>query len=273
MFRFEKRNRIWLVALSVLMLLVVISPNIAAPVQAGLLGIFFLALVATTLSADAGRNLMKSLGDRVTAPVRSSRMSSQAREAAERAHARGEHRSTGLDMVDVGIIASQSGSEGMVMRRTRSVSKDDDGVRPFITLHVPPGQADRNATVRFEFIDQNGHERYLHSMKVYLRDGEFNVLADHHLPMMGNDQIAGMGEWDLRVYIDEVLVGVHGFQLVPSVDERRQRVGGGGQHFVTEDEDARRDRLSDEPPRRASSSEPIPMSLEELLRSQGNEER
>jgi hypothetical protein len=186
-------------------------------------------------------------------------MSPQAREAYERAQARGEYRTIPLQMVDVGVIAAQSGSDGLVMRRTRSISKDDDGARPFVTLAIPPEEADRNARFRFELMDHNGKQQYVRDMTVFLRDGEMNVLADTHLPLMGNEHISGMGDWDLRVYIDDVLVGVHGFQLTPSIEERQQRVERG--------DDDRRRRLQD----RGSGSQP--MSLEDLLRNQDQERR
>ena len=217
MFRFKRRNTIWLAALSVLMALVIISNNISADAQALLMGLFVLALAGTfiDLSAlSAGEGLVQSIQQR--SPLSRVRMSSQAREAVARASSRGGYRALDTQLVDVGLIAAQSGSEGMVMRRTRTVSKDDDGVRPFIKLQIPAEEADRSALARFEIIDQSGHQQYIHEMKVFLRDGEMNILADHHLPLLTNEQVAGIGDWDLRVYIDNDLVGVHTFALTAS---------------------------------------------------------
>lgn len=260
----EKRNVIWLAALSIIMLLVVISPNIAGGLQALLLAFFLLALVGTALDSNVRERLLQAITRQVNLPGRS-RVSPQAREAADKARARGSYYASAVEMIDVGLIASQSGSEGMVMRRTRSISKDDDGVRPFITLQVPGAEADRDANVRFELIDQNGNERYIHQMQVFLREGEVNVLADHHLPMMGNDEIAGMGDWDLRVYVDDTLIGVHALQLVPSSEERRDRVRSGGRHYAMQDE---------EPARRTTRDDGSkPMSLEDLLRGQDEAEQ
>lgn len=265
-FQINRQNRIWLVALSVLMTLVIISPNLAPPLQALLLGVFLLAMLGTFISPDARQKLIQAVSSRAPLVGDRGRMSAQAREATERAQARGDYRRDRLTLIDIGLIASHSGAEGMVMRRTRSVSKDDDGVRPFITLQVPPDEAERKANVRFAFIDQTGRQQYDYEMSVYLRDGELNVLADRHMPLMGNDHVAGMGDWDLRVYIDGALVGVHGFALTPSTDERQQRVRG-GQHFVAEsDADDVARRLSDSDPARRPDS--VPMSLEDLLRGQ-----
>jgi hypothetical protein len=63
-------------------------------------------------------------------------------------------------------------------------------------------------------------------MRTYLREGEFNVMADHHLPLAGNNDVSGHGDWDVRVYIDGNLVAVHHFMLAPSMNERAQRLCG-----------------------------------------------
>ncbi|MFW5748416.1 MAG: hypothetical protein ACOCYT_02250 [Chloroflexota bacterium] len=270
MLRFEKRNIIWLAVLSVLMALVVISPNIAPGVQAVLLAVFMLAMLGTVLDKNVRDRLVQTITQPRRAAARN-RISPQAREAYERAQQRGAYYRLDLQMIDIGMIASQSSSEGLVMRRTRSISKDDDGVRPFITLFIPPEEADRNARLRFELTDHNGRDQYIREMKVYLRDGEMNILADNHLPLIGNDEIAGMGDWDLRVYIDDALIGIHNFQLTASSEERRQRVQG-GRYYVTEseadDEDARRQRRL-----AAQDRQSAPMSLEDLLRGQGGSEQ
>jgi hypothetical protein len=263
MLRIDKRNIIWLGILSILMVLVIISPNIATEVQLLLMAVFALAMAGTLLAQDVREKVVRAITERVSVPLSGNRASSDAREAIERARMRIDYYPHAVEMIDIGVIAAQTGREGMVMRRTRSISKDDDGARPFVTLDIPPEQADRHATLRFEFIDQNGQEQYVHQMRVYLREGEMNVLADHHLPMAGNDEIAGVGDWDLRVTLDDSLIGLHGFQLSASSEEKRQRVN--GQHFVTESDEARRGRLQDDPSR--------PMSLEDLLRDDPNERR
>jgi hypothetical protein len=90
-----------------------------------------------------------------------------------------------------------------------------------------------------------------------LRDGEMNILADHHLPLTGNEQIAGAGDWDLRVYINGTLIGAHAFNLAPSINERLGRY----------------EREEVERPRLRSSEDEAPMSLEELLRSEAGQSR
>jgi hypothetical protein len=157
------------------------------------------------------------------APIRQ-RMSPQAKEATERARSQGAYTTDDLLMLDIGLIAGQSSYEGMAFRRTRSVSKDDDGVRPFVTLNVDGIEANRHANVRFEIYDQNGDEIFVHEMRTYLREGEMSLMADHHLPLAGNSEIQGTGDWDLRVFIDDNIVAMHNFMLTPSMNERQRRL-------------------------------------------------
>lgn len=258
MIRYKRQNTLWLAALSVVMALVMVSSNISADVQALMLGLFVVALAGSFIDLSSGERFMQAIQQRTA--LNRSRATPQAREAIARASNRAGYRPTDVQLADVGLIAAQSGSDGLVMRRTRSISKDDDGVRPFVTLNVDAAQSERNAYIRFEMVDQNGREQYIHEMQVYLRDGEMNILADHHLPLMKNEQIAGMGDWDLRIYIDGALAGVHNFALAPSYEERRGRLNRRGQYYVTESERAREHEREE--------SEELPMSLEELLRNQ-----
>jgi hypothetical protein len=111
-------------------------------------------------------------------------------------------------------------------------------------------------------MDHTGNEQYIHEMDVFLRDGEMNILADHHLPLDGNDRIAGMGQWDLRVYLDGELMAMHGFSLAPSYEERTNRLGTSRRTYVMSDDE--RDR---------SSKQGDSMRLEDLLRQQSQSNR
>ena len=74
---------------------------------------------------------------------------------------------------------------------------------------------------------------------------------------MKNEQVAGVGDWDLRVYIDNDLVGIHTFALTASYEERRQRLyGERSEYYVTESEQ--------------EAEQEMPLSLEELLRNQSS---
>lgn len=262
MFQFKRRDTLWLAALGAMLALVIISSSISPGAQALLIGGFLAAFAASILNLGEGRQVFQTLQQRTTR----SRMSAQAREAADRARGRVEYDDSDLQLIDIGVIATQSGREGMVMRRTRSISKDDDGVRPFVTLFVPPEEADRRVNLRFEFIDQSGKEQYVHEMGVFLRDGEMNILTEDHLPLLQNSKIAGMGDWDLRVYVDGTLIGVHTFALTASYEDRRRRLHG-GQHFITGENGERVSRNPDD------EDEAVPLRLEELLREQNQKQQ
>ena len=259
MIRFKRHNAIWLAALSVMMALVILSSQVNPVNQAILMSVFALTLAASFINFNGPEQFKRLIQKH--SPMNRSRMSPQAQEAADQAVGRPEYRETNLPMIDVGVIASQSGSEGLVMRRTRSVSKDDDGVRPFVTVYVPNSEADSQAQIRFEIIDQTGREQYIQEMDVFLRSGEMNIITDSHLPMMSNEQVAGMGDWDLRVYVNGALTGVHTFALTASYEERRLRLHSPEheQHYVVtggeKKQQSQKETKSDKPP-----------SLEELLR-------
>src|SRR5690606_9652736 len=189
--------------------------------QAGvLLALFAIAAAATLIEVQPGK-----LADTVQrSSLARMRMSPQAQEAVARPARRGSPGRAGVPLTDIGLIASHTSSEGMVMRRTRSISKDDDGVRPYVTLHVQPTGSDVTSIIRFEIIDHNGEPQYVHEMKTYLRDGEMNILADHQLPLANNDRISGSGDGDLRVYVDGVLLGALSFTLAPSIRERNRQI-------------------------------------------------
>jgi hypothetical protein len=253
--RLRRRNTAWLAILGAMIGLVALSGAASASVTALLIGLFLVAAAASIIEIRPRRVLR----DAPRSPLALMRMSPQAREAYERARRRGSYIPAGLTLLDVGLISQESGSEGMVMRRTRSVSLDDDGVRPYITLNVAPEEADRNSVIRFEILDQNGQTQYVHEMKAFMRDGEMNILADHHLPLAGNPRVTG-GDWDLRVSVDGAVIGLLAFTATPSLRDRQRQ--------ITRDVDGAALRLSDR-----EDEEDAPATLEDLLRSRSRNER
>ncbi|MCK6581032.1 MAG: hypothetical protein L6Q98_23305 [Anaerolineae bacterium] len=249
--RFQRRNLPWLVALGALIAIVLLSGTATGAAAAALLGLYAAAFFLSSVRLDVQP---AQILDRSRASLAANRMSPEGREAVERARRRGSLYGGGVTLVDVGLIATQSGSDGIAMRRTRAASGDDDGIRPYITLQVQPHEADRAARVRFEMIDQGGETRYVHEMRAYLREGEVSVLADHHLPLATGE--AQSGDWDLRVYVDSALVGIHAFAVSPSTRDRFA--------YLEAREAEAGKRL------RASEDESLPVSLEDLLRSQRN---
>jgi hypothetical protein len=247
--RLKRQNFAWLGVLGAAVGVAVLSGVASVEVSVALIGIYLAAAAASVIDFRPQQVL-----DRSRSSLTMMRMSSEAREAVERARRRGGSYDDGLTLLDIGLITSQSNREGMVMRRSRSMSLDDDGMRPFITLHVQPAHADQFARIRFEIIDTQGQPQYVHEMRTYLRDGEMNILADHHLPLVDSERALDAGDWDLRVYVNGMLVGAHTFTLTPSLNDRFRRF------------EQREQRLQ----QRDTPQEETPMSLEELLRSRSN---
>jgi hypothetical protein len=266
-FKVKKQNYAWLGGLGLLTVFALLSPNINPLAGILFIGALGVAIAGTLMDISDSQNAIKSISERV-ARSRSGQ-SPQALEAEARAKNRPQYRPTAIRMLDVGIIATQTSDEGISMRRARVVSKDDDGIRPFITLSVPSNMVDRQATIRFEMTDHSGKDQYIHEMRVFLRDGDMNILAENHLPMMENVRITGMGEWDLRVYVDGNLMGVHDFNHTLSQFERRQRLSGGKQQSVTESDG---EVMRAEKRLRAEDLN-VPLSLEELIRQQSDKKQ
>ena len=257
--RIRRRNLAWLTILGALVMVAVLSGAALTPAAT----IMLIALYAFAVAASVLEFQPTRLIDQSRSSLTQMRMSAEAREAVERARRRTGATTSGLTVLDVGLITSQSNREGMVMRKTRSVSLDDDGVRPFVTIHVQPERADQQVLLRFELSDGSGSQRYVHEMKTYLREGEMNILADHHLPLVANSKLEA-GDWDLRVFVDGALNAAHSFSMTPSLRERYRRFE------EARGESAREERVSSA---RSNLSEPAPkldeqpLSLEELLRS------
>jgi hypothetical protein len=221
--RIRRRNIPWLVALSVLVGIGLLGAGatVSAPVQLLLLAILALTSVASLVEFGGSNQTVTETLRR--APLRN-KITAEAKEAESRAKQRGAYYRGGVTMLDIGAIAVQSSYEGMAMRRTKTVSKDDDGVRPYISLYVDPREANRNAIVRFEVIDHQGEPKFVYEVKKYLREGEITVMSDNYLPLSGNQDVRGAGDWETRVYVDGNLMGVHDIILTPSINERTSRL-------------------------------------------------
>jgi len=247
--RYRRNMTPWLIALAALIGIGLLS-GAAQPVVAVTLIALFVAALAFSLS---GPGIGAGRLSQPRAALTSARASQDAREATARARRTGTVINPDMTMMDVGLIALQSDEGDMSMRRTRTVSLDDDGVRPFLTLNVTPAGADRRVIVRFEMRDGMGKIRYVHEMRPYLRAGEMNLLADHQLPLEGNEPAVEPGDWDLRVFVDGLLMGEHIFTVMPSIANRFRQSGA-----EPRSQAARTSRLVD--------ADAAPMSLEDLLR-------
>lgn len=251
--RLRRRNTLWLAIIGALVALVLVSGAASPGVALALIALFGAAAFASLVEINP-RALQTSPG---LSPLARMRMSPQAREAAERARRREAYTPPGLTLLDIGLISLHTSAEGMLMRRSRTVSLDDNGVRPYLILQVDGQAADRQALVRFEILDAHGEIQFVHELKTFLRDGEMNILADHHLPLAGNDRLASHGDWDLRAYVDGALLGVLGFTVTPSLEARRRQLTG-----------AALERLDE-----VGADADDALTLEELMRMQDREAR
>jgi hypothetical protein len=243
--RIRSKNMSWLVILGSMVGLAVL-PGGLDPAASGLLVALFGASAAATLLEFQPARLV----ERSRSSLNALRMSQEAREATERARRRGGSPSSGVLLLDVGLIAAQD----TILRLERNLSKDDDGARPYVVLQVPPEVADRRAVIRFEFLDPHGAARYVHEIETYLRDGEMKLLPDHQMRLYGNDDVR-LGDWDLRVSVDGRLLGAHTFTVTPSLEDR---------YPAAARERAARRLAAQE----GSQSAPTPARLEDLLRDQ-----
>jgi hypothetical protein len=231
--RIRRRNTAWLTVMGLLIGLALLSGSVTAPVTVALLAIFAIATIASLVDFGGGASpLVENIR---RAPLRG-KMTPEAKEAETRAKSRGVYYGGGVNMLDVGLIAVQTSQEGMAMRRTLSASKDDDGIRPYITLYVAQRDAERHANVRFEILDQYGEPRFMYETKKYLREGEVTVMSDNYLRLYGNDKIKGAGDWEARVYVDGNLMSIQNFTLTPSINDRTNRLSRASADIEDEDD-------------------------------------
>ena len=227
--RLRRQNLPWLIVTAATLALALAAlPAAAGPaLAAALLGCGALALLSSLSfdvpSLSAGR-LRASLPAMPLPRSQSAqpRISDAAHLATERARRHtGSDLTPGLTLLDIGLICAQLGPDGMTMRKGRSFSGDDDGLRPYISLHIPAHHAERSARLRFEISDQRGQPRFIHQQDIWLREGKRDVLSENQLPLAGNPELSrSAGEWELRVSVDAAVLGMFTFEMTPSLRQR-----------------------------------------------------
>ncbi|HLY28138.1 MAG TPA: hypothetical protein VKQ72_17465 [Aggregatilineales bacterium] len=255
----RRKTTIWLALLGLAVLIAVLAGLLGTlgPAQATiayLLGMVYVALALGTfvnLRLQDIRLSMPRLGGSV-------RTTPAARKAAQRAHLKG-----GLDadafLTDVGLILNDRAADGQLRRHLAQVVALDEGaIQPFVTLNVLPEHSNRLAIIQFEVYDHTGKLRFSRQCDQWLRDGENLIVCDRQLSLQGSStEGARSGVWDLRLTVDGVLVGMHGFSVTPSTAERRRRLSNDGEAGVEG----------------RAAPEESPVSLEELLRQQRGSHR
>lgn len=222
--RLQKRNVPWLVGIGIMLGLALLPGTAGAGLVAALLGCGVLAL-ASSVSLKSGALDAGALVQRLSPAPRArpaSAISAAAREAGERARRHGgSGQVPALTLLDIGLIAARHGPDGLTMRKGRRFSGDDDALRPWVSLQVPEHAAERSARLRFEISDHRGVTCFEHEQDVWLRDGARDVLSENQLPLAGNAELSRSGgEWELRVSIDALPLGMLTFEMTPSLRRR-----------------------------------------------------
>lgn len=183
-----------------------------------------------------------------------------AREAIARARSHPSYDSL-IRLLDVGLIVDEQRPDGLSLRRGRFISLDDEGVRPFAIIHVPEGLGGRLGLVRFEIRDEKGKLHFVYEDEKWLQPGENPLLPDYRFPIRKKAAELEAGSWTAQVMVDSGMLGVHNFNVSPSLAARRQQIAADGEIL--------RERVwrSDE------GDESLPLSLEELLRQQSRQRR
>ena len=164
-----------------------------------------------------------------------------------------------IHLLDVGLIVDEQRPDGVSLRRGRFISMDDDGVRPFAIIHVPAALGGRLGHIRFEIWDEKGHLHYVYEAEKWLLAGENILLPDYRFPIRKQSDKLQAGSWSTQVMVDAGVLGIHNFNLSPSLAARRR--------VIDSDGEIMRERVW----RTEEDDESLPLSLEELLRQQSRE--
>jgi hypothetical protein len=93
-----------------------------------------------------------------------------------------------------------------VIYRTRPVLDDVDYIQPFVQLRLPTRARGR---IRFELVDSDGQTLFVHEEDHEFQRGRNLVVPAARLPI--HDAHAMMGDWQLRITADGVLIADHRF--------------------------------------------------------------
>jgi hypothetical protein len=184
---------------------------------------------------------------------RKAQFTENARRAAERVGFNSALYSAEFQLQDVGVVIDERRADGIMLRRSRFLSTDEESLRPYIVLYNDLQALPREVLVRFELIDASGQAQYVYEMEHFLETGENLIVADYRLRLKGNDKITQTGGWELNITVNGIAVGLHRFNLLPGMAERAKKFNDGEapERLILEEDEA------------------LPLSLEELLANQG----
>jgi hypothetical protein len=195
-------------------------------------------------------------GARLQLPQRQRRPQQDMTRAARAARLQGTYRPAFDDyytLQDIGLVIDEQDRNGLRIRQARVISMDDRAVRPYVVVSAPrDGRHPAQVLVRFEMTDASGKSQFIYEMDYYMRPAENAILPDYRLPLKENQRLGRAGQWDLQVWVNGGLLGVHSFNMAPSHATRQAQFSPEGEV---------RGRLEAE-------DDPMPVSLEELLAQQ-----
>lgn len=257
MFRQSNRGTVvWLIIVGVALVITLASGRAPTALAAALLAMYLGVLLAVAGQLDVLTMARQAL--RRESPQAAP--SDVAREAVARARSLPHYESL-YRLLDIGLIVDEQRPDGLALRRGRFISLDDDGIRPFAIVDVPPSLGGSLAMVRFELFDGSGRKQYAYEAEKWLQPGENVLVPDYRLPIRKRAAELEAGGWSAHVSIDGGLLGIHHFNLSESLAEWRRRAGTDGELL--------RDRIW----RGHEDDESLPLSLEELLRQQSRQLR
>ncbi|NJL93787.1 MAG: hypothetical protein HC915_08650 [Anaerolineae bacterium] len=190
-------------------------------------------------------------------PAQAPRITEAARLAADRVYASSPLLVPDYRLQDIGLVVDERRPDGVRLRHARFLSMDEESIRPYLVVHVGAGNHAGYVRVRFEIEDAETDLIFVYEMESLLRPGENLLLPDYRLRLRGNEKITQLGNWNLRISVNDKLVGVHKFNVLASMAERVRRI-------TTDGELADSGVLP-----RLQREEALPVSLEELLNNQG----
>lgn len=254
MFRHSYRGTLmWLFIVGMALVLTLLSGTVSTAVGAALLAAYLAMVVFIARDVD----VTTVLQDMRSRPEKKPTQSEVARDASARARSR-PHFDRLIRLLDIGLIVDEQRPDGMALRPGRFISLDDDALRPYAIVDIPAELAERLVHVRFEIHNETGALQYVYEDEKWLRSGENVLLPDYRLPIRKNAADLAPGSWGLHVIVDGGLLGVHHFNVSPSLAMRRRDLDADGEI---------RERVW----RSEAGDESLPLSLEELLRQQSRE--
>lgn len=244
----SRSSLVLLAVMTLVLIMLALSGAFQTPVSVAILGVY-LCLLVGLLGQKAVQDVRRQISAR--APRRRPIVTQAAQNALARAPSSSILLET-FQLQDVGLVIDERVRGGVALRRARFISLDDESLRPYVVIHYPRQDSPRPTIIRFEIRDLRGKAQFVYEMEHILRGGENLIMANYRLPLKDNNKLSAPGHWELHISMDGYLLGVHNFDMLPTMSERIRRASPDG-------ELAPKSRLALE------QEEPLPVSIEELL--------